>query len=257
MPFPAGAAPPKELKSTQPLLPITIRSSATSSAPPVATLRSLRTNGEEEEVEVFEEAAAEIDGDGDAGELDAVLLLGGGRGGGISAAAEALLAAESRGGSPRSESTSRTWTASPSPSESVMFAFFFLREWKKLCSFPPCSSLSLPSLLSSPLFSKENETVEKSQRQTESNSARLLDPLFPGTARTASASLSLSIDRSRRETVELQKPDFCPPRLSRWPRRRPSAPAPCSTPRASPGSTAMRSRTSSRGQWIGSYSGKR
>ena len=79
MPFPAGAAPPKELKSTQPLLPITIRSSATSSAPPVATLRSLRTNGEEEEVEVFEEAAAEIDGDGDAGELDAVLLLGGGR----------------------------------------------------------------------------------------------------------------------------------------------------------------------------------
>lgn len=191
MPFPAGAAPPKELKATQPLLPITIRSSATSSAPPVATLRSLRTNGEEEEVEVFEEAAAEIDGDGDAGELDAVLLLGGGRGGGISAAAEALLAAESRGGSPRSESTSRTWTASPSPSESVMFAFFFLREWKKLCSFPPCSSFSLPSLLSSPLFSKENETVEKSQRQTESNSARLLDPLFPGTARTASASLSL------------------------------------------------------------------
>ena len=80
------------------VLPITSRSSAASSAPPVATLRSLRTNGEEE---VEEE---EIDGEGVA-ELDA-LLLEGGRG--ISAAAAALLVTESKGGSPRSESTSRT-----------------------------------------------------------------------------------------------------------------------------------------------------
>lgn len=93
----------------------------TSSAPPVATLRSLRTNGEKEEVEV------EIDGDGDE-EPDALLLLeeGAGGGGGISAAAAALLAAESSGGFPRSESTSRTWTASPSPSESAIVFLFFL-----------------------------------------------------------------------------------------------------------------------------------
>ena len=159
LPFPAGAAPPKELKATQPLLPITIRSNATSSAPPVATLRSLRTNGEEEEVEVFEEAAAEIDGDGDAGELDAVLLLGGGRGGGISAAAEALLAAESRGGSPRSESTSRTWTASPSPSESVMFAFFFSSRVEKTLQLSPLLFIfsSFASLFSS-FFERERDS---------------------------------------------------------------------------------------------------
>lgn len=173
MPFPAGAAPPKELKSTQPLLPITIRSSATSSAPPVATLRSLRTNGEEEEVEVFEEAAAEIDGDGDAGELDAVLLLGGGRGGGISAAAEALLAAESRGGSPRSESTSRTWTASPSPSESVMFAFFFSSRVEKTLQLSPLLFIfsSFASLFSS-FFERERD----SRKISTSNKKLLCSP---------------------------------------------------------------------------------
>lgn len=56
-------------------IPITSRSSATSSAPPVATLRSLRANGEEE-VEEVEEEAKEIDGGGVA-ELDDALLLEG------------------------------------------------------------------------------------------------------------------------------------------------------------------------------------